>query len=552
MAAWTNGTYTNKGLALLSKLTQGNSLKITRAVIGTGYVTPTSLANQTAVTGIKQNLSFMTPSYPKAGTCKLPMFLTHEGVTTAYKGRQIGIYALAPDVGEILYFIIQSSEGTEVPAESVMPEYSATWTFYFQYGQADTVNVTVDPSHAVTEDMLNEVRIIAETGVSDPKKGTAIAIKNTAELPFANLRLFGKTTQNGTPTPSNPAELVSVSPSTIYVFKRNLLPVSGESKDWNGISFTVNSDGTVTANGTATDLSYMNFETPLPKGDYHVSGCPSGGNVTNGYFVRVVSTGSGTDITEGDDTGNGFTLHLAERKTVIFRVAIRKGVTVNNLVFKPMICLESVKDGAFEKRDSQNLAINVPNGLPGIPVSSGGNYTDADGQQWICDEIDFARGVYVQRVGRRILNGTETWSKRPNNNAYIVTLDGFDGGWMDGTAISSHFKCHYHEAYNGTPGYFAVDAKGLSYFASDKTTVDEFKTWLSSNNVTVYSRLATPVETPLTSEEIAAFDALHSNNPVTTITNNGDAYMEADCFLAQHEAGFKRIINYVQRYLLSQ
>ena len=44
------------------------------------------------------------------------------------------------------------------------------------------------------------------------------------------------------------------------------------------------------------------------------------------------------------------------------------------------------------------LTIPTPNGLPGIPVSSGGNYTDEQGQQWICDEVDLERGVYVQRI----------------------------------------------------------------------------------------------------------------------------------------------------------
>ena len=55
----------------------------------------------------------------------------------------------------------------------------------------------------------------------------------------------------------------------------------------------------------------------------------------------------------------------------------------------------TVSDGAEQ---SQTLPISTPNGLPGIPVDSGGNYTDADGQQWVCDEVDFARGKYVQRV----------------------------------------------------------------------------------------------------------------------------------------------------------
>ena len=49
-------------------------------------------------------------------------------------------------------------------------------------------------------------------------------------------------------------------------------------------------------------------------------------------------------------------------------------------------------------KPAQTLIIPTPNGLSGIPVSSGGNYTDADGQQWVCDEVDFKKGVYVQRV----------------------------------------------------------------------------------------------------------------------------------------------------------
>ena len=48
----------------------------------------------------------------------------------------------------------------------------------------------------------------------------------------------------------------------------------------------------------------------------------------------------------------------------------------------------TVSDGADQ---SQQLSIQTPNGLPGIPVDSGGNYTDASGQQWVCDDVDFER-----------------------------------------------------------------------------------------------------------------------------------------------------------------
>ena len=48
--------------------------------------------------------------------------------------------------------------------------------------------------------------------------------------------------------------------------------------------------------------------------------------------------------------------------------------------------------------EPQSLTLATPNGLPGVPVSKDGNYTDENGQQYICDEIDLARGKYVQRV----------------------------------------------------------------------------------------------------------------------------------------------------------
>lgn len=60
----------------------------------------------------------------------------------------------------------------------------------------------------------------------------------------------------------------------------------------------------------------------------------------------------------------------------------------------------SVSDGGTQ---SQTLTLSTPNGLPGIPVSSGGNYTDENGQQWICDEVDLGRGKYVQRVSTYLI-----------------------------------------------------------------------------------------------------------------------------------------------------
>lgn len=159
MNTWENTVLTDQGRALMAKLTQGHTLDITRAVTGAGFVTPGLLPKQTGVTDPKQTLVFRAATYPEAGLCKLPVVLDNEKLTEGYKATQVGVFATDPDDGEILFFISQSADaasGTNVPSATEMPAYSAEWTFYLSYGQADGVNVTVDPTAAVSREEMEE------------------------------------------------------------------------------------------------------------------------------------------------------------------------------------------------------------------------------------------------------------------------------------------------------------------------------------------------------------------------------------------------------------
>ena len=159
MNIWANAVVTDKGLSLLAKLTQGNTLDITRAVTGSGFVAPVLLNKQTEITSPQQSLTFKSVSYPETGKCAMPVTLTNEGLESGYDAMQVGVFARDPDAGEILFFIAQSERGTPIPSETEMPGYSAEWTFYFQYGQADSVNVTVDPSNTITEEEMKAEEI---------------------------------------------------------------------------------------------------------------------------------------------------------------------------------------------------------------------------------------------------------------------------------------------------------------------------------------------------------------------------------------------------------
>ena len=172
----------------------------------------------------------------------------------------------------------------------------------------------------------------------------------------------------------------------------------------------------------------------------------------------------------------------------------------------------TVSDGANE---SQTLTLQTPNALPGIPVSSGGNYTDENGQQWVCDEVDLACGVYVRRVTKIKLTSSMKWTKAGNNvDRYFCTFDGIDAA---GT-----FCTHFSAAINGeTVGGIATSSSniiGFAYAERGTTTVDDFKAFLDANDVYVWATLATPVETALSAAEISAYKALTTYAPTTVIS----------------------------------
>ena len=153
MNVWNNAVITDQGIALQTKLIAGTNLNITKAIAGTGYVTPGLLQDQTEVIDAWMELSFQAVTYPEYGRAKLPLTLSNDEVETGATVRMIYIMAQDPDEGEIIYAVAQSVSsdiGTIVPSAAESPGYSAEWTFYFQYGRADGVNVMVDSTAYVS------------------------------------------------------------------------------------------------------------------------------------------------------------------------------------------------------------------------------------------------------------------------------------------------------------------------------------------------------------------------------------------------------------------
>ena len=185
----------------------------------------------------------------------------------------------------------------------------------------------------------------------------------------------------------------------------------------------------------------------------------------------------------------------------------------------------------------QSIVLSTPGGLPGIPVSSGGNYTDENGQQWVCDEIDLARGKYVQRVGTETINGGYNLSETPDAPGRFVQYSiGFTNLYKDGRYesicnIASWSRWGLGNTHTNTNWLFALSRN--AYYISPPSesgieSAEELNNLLNSLEfpVVFVGQLETPIETDLPAEEIAAYKALHTYSPATTVSNDAGVWMK--------------------------
>jgi hypothetical protein len=170
---------------------------------------------------------------------------------------------------------------------------------------------------------------------------------------------------------------------------------------------------------------------------------------------------------------------------------------------------------------TQTLTLPTPNGLPGIPVTSGGNYTDSTGQQWVCDEVDLTRGVRVQRVNAvdlstcKITGTTElAVTKRLS---IMLPIRGRD---YKTEALCN--KLRFFVSFTQDSPHFYVDTGNAQVFIPIGAKNPE-----EGEYILLYV-LATPIETPLTPAELTAYKAISTYGPDTVVQAGDGAGIKLD------------------------
>lgn len=136
---------------------------------------------------------------------------------------------------------------------------------------------------------------------------------------------------------------------TLGYHKKNLLKNTASDSIVNGITYTVNDDGSITATGTATDTATLCIKNPyyLKKGSYILSGCPNGGGIET-YRLHIYHADDNDISYIGSDIGNGFTFKTDNDGYYNICIRIGSGTVVDNLPFYPMIRDASITDDTYE------------------------------------------------------------------------------------------------------------------------------------------------------------------------------------------------------------
>lgn len=267
---------------------------------------------------------------------------------------------------------------------------------------------------------------------------------------------------------------------------KNLVNPNGVSKIESDLTFTNNGNGTFTVSGTSTtNRSFrlstqqieLNANQPYTQSVITIAGTKAGEvvvsvkNKSNEITYNYIAGNQTVTPTENLIT-NTYTYYIAAEETVnwTFKVQLEKGSVATD----------------YEEYKSNSLTID----LQGNELCSLPNGTK--------DEVNIVNGeaLLVKRVGKVILDGTQAFyrSNELTNSYRYHTAEIIRG--FNNISLSNYFVNKTIGNINSVdePGLTVVNNRQLAMRVNKNiaSTVDEFKTWLSTHNVEVLYKLAEP------------------------------------------------------------
>lgn len=275
------------------------------------------------------------------------------------------------------------------------------------------VDVWINPDGTPTDVELLAAR---QNILLGSKNGNPVSVSDAFAAPLCGLHIYGRSKQDGTPSADNPAPIVAAGAEgtmQVKITGTNLLDFEKCRKDSSRVDFGYE-DGVLTVQALSTQ-GYAGISIPLPLE------C-AGKRI---YFTRTINSNPSNlqSLIQLKYVVNGKTSYYSGSSTIMipenvtsveYNIMARNENTATEgtiTIDHPVVCYGS-ELLPYESYREQSIAVETSGGLHGLPVSSGGNYVDTNGQEWLCDEIDFTQGKRIKRVNVEALDATKTLSEQ--------------------------------------------------------------------------------------------------------------------------------------------
>lgn len=335
---------------------------------------------------------------------------------------------------------------------------------------------TAQPNGIATLDENGNVVQVANMANSAAAvySGEPVTVEYAGENRIGSVTAYGNNPQTSGTTTA-PISMSGV--DSVQVSGNNLFLNNAVTETKSGITFTVNTNKSITVNGTnstsGSAVFYTGYNESLPAGSYTLSGTSS---LTGSAEIEIkIKRARGTfEWFSINSSLHTRTLNIATGDIIdSFYVTVRAGQTADNVTVYPMLNVGSTAL-PYEPYNGSITQLPIPRELHRI-----GDATDK------C--ITRVKSVYDKRI---VLDGTEAWAKR--TNVSIVGGSAFyPNNFITDALINAPVSIS--EYFVGRAGLTTAlwEARQVgSYvgvqFNAPFTEVSDFTAWLAAHPLTVY------------------------------------------------------------------
>lgn len=316
-----------------------------------------------------------------------------------------------------------------------------------------------------------------------------------------DMMLYGKSSQDGTPTPENPVEIKSVVNPAIKICGKNLF----DSK-----KFPIISNRAIDTN---TGAMYESLS-----GNY----CATEKYIPFPYSGKKISFNASMSLCAYDkDYKFISTVNKNNGQVPTGTMYVRFDIKTEE---KDKAQIE-LSENATTYEPYKEQTIQLPITLNAIPVSSGGNVT-INGQQYVADYVDVERGKIVRKINKLILTGEENWEMGFENwetYPYSFKVENLKKYVLGGDVMNAKYPWYQKKANRDLNSMNAPYDKCIAVSDARFSSVNEFTNELKKQNsngtpLIAYYMTGTPQEENLSLEEIEFLKSLSTYYSVTNIS----------------------------------